>query len=81
MSKELPACPVEITLQLISSKWTVLIIRDLTTGTKRFGELKKSLKKALFEINQKMRESHMQDMILSENIYMYDSEEGNLQAV
>ena len=40
MSKELPACPVEITLQLISSKWTVLIIRDLTTGTKRFGELK-----------------------------------------
>ena len=43
--------------------------------------LKKSLKKALFEINQKMRESHMQDMILSENIYMYDSEEGNLQAV
>lgn len=43
--------------------------------------LKKSLKKALFEINQKMRESHMQDMILSENIYMYDSEEENLQAV
>ena len=43
--------------------------------------LKKSLKKALFEINQKMRESHMQDMILSENIYIYDSEEENLQAV
>lgn len=43
--------------------------------------LKKSLKKALSEINQKMRESHMQDMILSENIYVYDSEEGNLQAV
>ena len=43
ISKELPACPVEITLQLIGSKWTVLIIRDLSTGTKRFGELKKSL--------------------------------------
>lgn len=43
MQKELPACPVEITLQLISSKWTVLIIRDLATGTKRFAELKKSL--------------------------------------
>ena len=43
--------------------------------------LKKSLKKALSEINQKMRESHMQDMILSENIYVYDSEEGSLQAV
>lgn len=43
--------------------------------------LKKSLKKALSEINKKMRESHMQDMILSENIYVYDSEGGSMQAV
>lgn len=41
--KELPACPVETTLTLISDKWTVLILRDLLTGTKRFGELKKSI--------------------------------------
>ena len=33
----LPACPVETTLMLIGSKWKVLIIRDLLTGTKRFG--------------------------------------------
>ena len=39
----LPACPVETTLMLIGSKWKVLIIRDLLTGTKRFGELKKSI--------------------------------------
>lgn len=38
MPKELPACPVEVTLQLISNKLTVLIIRDLTTGTKIFAE-------------------------------------------
>lgn len=43
MNKELPDCPVEITLQLMGDKWKVLIIRDLLTGTKRFGELKKSL--------------------------------------
>lgn len=42
-AKEIPACPVEITLMLISDKWKVLILRDLLTGTKRFGELKKSL--------------------------------------
>lgn len=42
-TKTLSACPVEITLTLISNKWKVLIIRDLLTGTKRFGELKKSL--------------------------------------
>ena len=40
---ELPACPVETTLTLISDKWKVLILRDLMTGTKRFGELKKSI--------------------------------------
>ena len=41
--KMLPACPVEATLTLISDKWKVLILRDLMTGTKRFGELKKSI--------------------------------------
>lgn len=43
MKNKLPACPVEITLGLIGDKWKILIIRDLLTGTKRFGELKKSL--------------------------------------
>lgn len=42
MKKELPACPVETTLMLISNRWNVLILRDLMEGTKRFGELKKS---------------------------------------
>ena len=37
------ACPVETTLTLIGDKWKVLILRDLMPGTKRFGELKKSV--------------------------------------
>ncbi|MCI2075725.1 MAG: helix-turn-helix transcriptional regulator [Sphaerochaeta sp.] len=41
--KPLPDCPVEVTLSLISDRWQVLIIRDLMTGTKRFGELKRSI--------------------------------------
>ena len=40
-SNELPPCPVETTLMLMGDKWKVLIVRDLLTGTKRFGELKK----------------------------------------
>lgn len=40
---DLPACPVETTLTLIGDKWKVLILRDLMPGTKRFGELKKSV--------------------------------------
>ena len=40
---DLPACPVETPLTLIGDKWKVLILRDLLPGTKRFGELKKSI--------------------------------------
>ena len=43
MTENLPACPVETTLMLIGDKWKVLILRDLMPGTKRFGELKKSI--------------------------------------
>lgn len=30
-------------MRIIGSKWTMLILRDLFEGTKRFGELQKSL--------------------------------------
>jgi len=55
---DLPICPVETTLTLISDKWKVLIIRDLRGGTKRFGELKKSLS----GISQKVLTSNLRDM-------------------
>ena len=58
MKKELPACPVEITMGLIGDKWKVLIIRDLLTGTKRFGELKKSLN----GITQKVLTNNLRQM-------------------
>lgn len=56
--KELPICPVEATLTLISDRWKVLILRDLFTGTKRFGELKKSLT----GISQKVLTANLRDM-------------------
>ena len=58
MKKELPACPVETTLMLISDRWKVLIIRDLLSGTKRFGELKKSVG----SISQKVLTSNLRSM-------------------
>ncbi len=58
MKQELPACPVETTLMLISDRWKVLIVRDLLTGTKRFGELKKSVG----TISQKVLTSNLRDM-------------------
>ena len=36
-------CPVSRALVALDGKWTILIVRDLLSGTKRFGELRKSL--------------------------------------
>ena len=57
-NRELPMCPVETTLSLISDRWKVLILRDLFTGTKRFGELKKSLA----GVSQKVLTANLKDM-------------------
>lgn len=37
------ACPVGRVARLLGDKWALLIIRDLATGCKRFGELQKSM--------------------------------------
>ena len=58
LKKDSPACPVELTLLLISNKWKVLIIRDLLDGTKRFSELKKSIT----NISQKVLTSNLREM-------------------
>jgi DNA-binding HxlR family transcriptional regulator len=36
-------CPVARTAKIISGKWTLLIIRDLASGVKRFNQLERSL--------------------------------------
>lgn len=41
--EDLPACPVATTVQLIGSKWKLLIIRNLMERPYRFNELQKSL--------------------------------------
>ena len=66
---ELPACPVETTLMLIGDKWKVLILRDLMEGTKRFGELKKSIG----TVSQKVLTAQLRDMeakgLLTRTVY------------
>lgn len=53
-----PACPVETTLMMIGDKWKVLILRDLMHGTRRFGELKKSIG----TVSQKVLTAQLRDM-------------------
>ena len=69
LSAACPACPVETTLTLISDKWKVLILRDLMPGTKRFGELKKSIG----TVNQKVLTAQLRQMeasgLLTRTVY------------
>lgn len=69
LTENLPACPVETTLMLIGDKWKVIILRDLMPGTKRFGELKKSIG----NVSQKVLTAQLRDMeakgLVSRKVY------------
>ncbi len=56
--KELPKCPVETTLKMIGKRWKIIILRELLSGTMRFGELKK----AVNGISQKVLTSNLRQM-------------------
>ena len=68
-NRELPVCPVETTLTLISDQWKMLILRDLIPGTKRFGELKKSIG----NVSQKVLTAQLRQMedsgLLTRTVY------------
>lgn len=51
-------CPVATTIQLLSSKWKILILRDLLRGTCRYSELRRSVK----GISQKMLTQSLREM-------------------
>ncbi len=57
--EDLPECPVATTVQLIGSKWKLLILRDLLTGTKRYNELRRSLN----GISQKVLTESLKSMV------------------
>ncbi|MDD2647715.1 MAG: helix-turn-helix domain-containing protein [Eubacteriales bacterium] len=54
----LPACPVATTVQIIGSKWKLLIIRNLIERPWRFNELQRSLE----GISQKMLTDSLRSM-------------------
>ncbi|NJL61733.1 MAG: helix-turn-helix transcriptional regulator [Methylacidiphilales bacterium] len=51
-------CEVESTLKVIGGRWKVLIIRELMTDIKRFGELQRSLS----GITQKMLTQQLREL-------------------
>lgn len=65
---DLPECPVATVLTLIGNKWKVLIIRDLLTGVKRFGELQRSIGCSQKVLTDNLRELESNGLI-SRKVY------------
>ncbi|MDR1604641.1 MAG: helix-turn-helix transcriptional regulator [Gracilibacteraceae bacterium] len=67
--KNLPTCPVATTVDIIGSKWKLLILRDILTGPKRFGELRKSLDGISQKVLTDSLRAMEQDGIITRTIY------------
>lgn len=66
---ELPACPVATTVQLIGSKWKLLIIQNLLARPWRFNELQKNLDGISQKILTDSLRSMEQDGIITRTVY------------
>ncbi len=66
---ELPDCPVATTVQLIGSKWKLLILRNLLARPWRFNELKKSLEGISQKVLTDSLRSMEEDGIITRTVY------------
>ena len=66
---ELPECPVATTVQLIGSKWKLLILRNLLLRPWRFNELKRSLEGISQKVLTDSLRSMENDGIITRTIY------------
>ena len=67
--EEMPACPVATTVQLIGSKWTLLIMRNLLARPWRFNELRKDLDGISQKVLTDSLRSMEQDGIITRTVY------------
>lgn len=69
IKEELPACPVATTVQMIGSKWKLLIIRNLLQRPWRFNELKKDLEGISQKVLTDSLRSMEADGIITRTVY------------
>lgn len=66
---ELPECPVATTVQLIGSKWKLLILRNLLLRPWRFNELKKDLNGISQKVLTDSLRSMEEDGLITRTVY------------
>lgn len=67
--QEMPACPVATTVQLIGSKWKLLIMRNLLQRSWRFNELRKNLEGISQKVLTDSLRSMEDDGIITRTVY------------
>lgn len=67
--EEMPACPVATTVQLIGSKWKLLIMRNLLQRPWRFNELRKKLEGISQKVLTDSLRSMEEDGIITRTVY------------
>ena len=67
--EDLPACPVATTVQMIGSKWKLLIMRNLLQRPWRFNELKKDLEGISQKVLTDSLRSMEADGIITRTVY------------
>ncbi len=67
--EEMPACPVATTVQLIGSKWKLLIMRNLLARPWRFNELRKNLEGISQKVLTDSLRSMEEDGIVTRTVY------------
>ena len=66
---ELPQCPVATTVQIIGSKWKLLILRNLLTRPWRFNALRKNLEGISQKVLTDSLRSMEEDGIVTRTVY------------
>ena len=67
--EDLPACPVATTVQLIGSKWKLLILRNLMARPWRFNELQRDLEGISQKVLTESLRSMEADGIVTRTVY------------
>ena len=67
--EELPVCPVAITVQMVGSKWKLLILRNLLARPWRFSELRKNLEGISQKVLTDSLRSMEDDGIITRTVY------------
>lgn len=67
--EEMPACPVATTVQLIGSKWKLLILRNLLARPWRFNELRNSLEGISQKVLTDSLRSMEEDGLVTRTVY------------